>query len=114
VLNPPKGTDVITVATRWEGTPQAIHAVEAGSKAAKPQHEAWGAKNPRLMRPVTGSGGLEVALYVTDFDSMEEYGRFWDQVSASEWYVQLQKDVAAAHPELRMAEQMVMYNAIAD
>ena len=45
---------------------------------------------------------------------MEEYGRFWDQVSASEWYVQLQKDVAAAHPELRMAEQMIMYNAIAE
>ena len=64
--------------------------IEAGSKAAKPQHEAWGAKASRLMRPVTGSGGLEVALYVTDFDSMEEYG-FWDRVSASEWYVQLQR-----------------------
>jgi|TARA_B100000401_G_C52094498_1_gene388181 hypothetical protein len=109
-----KGREMITVATRWEGTPQAIHAVEAGSRAAKVQHENWGAKNPRLLRPVAGSGGMEVAIYVTDFASMEEYGKFWDQVAASDWFLQLQKDVAAAHPDLRMAEQVVMYNAIAD
>tara|TARA_B100001029_G_scaffold159753_1_gene147273 strand:- start:33 stop:365 length:333 start_codon:yes stop_codon:yes gene_type:complete len=109
-----KGREMITVATRWEGTPQAIHAVEAGSRAAKVQHETWGAKNPRLLRPVAGSGGMEVAIYVTDFASMEEYGKFWDQVAASDWFLQLQKDVAAAHPDLRMAEQVVMYNAIAD
>ena len=105
---------MITVATRWEGTPQAIHAVEAGSRAAKPQHEEWGAKTPRLMRPVTGTGGMEVALYSCDFDSMEAYGRFWDQVLVSDWFVQLRKDVAEAHPQLRMADQVVMYNAIAD
>ena len=105
---------MITVATRWEGTPQAIHAVEAGSRAAKPQHEEGGAKNPRLMRPVTGTGGMEVALYICDFDSMEAYGRFWDQVLVSDWFVQLRKDVAEAHPQLRMADQVVMYNAIAD
>jgi hypothetical protein len=74
----------------------------------------WGAANPRLMRPVTGAGGLEIALYVCDFDSMEAYGRFWDQVSASDWFVQLRKDVAAAHPQLRMADQQIMYDAIAD
>ena len=91
-----------------------MRAVEAGSRAAKPQHESWGAKNPRLMRPVTGTGGMEVALYVTDFESMEDYGRFWDQVSASDWFVQLQTDVAAAFPGLRMADTVVMYDAIAD
>ena len=105
---------MISVATRWEGTPQAIHGVEVGSRAAKSQHEQWGAQNPRLMRPVTGTGGLETALYVCDFDSMEAYGRFWDQVSTSDWFVQLRKDVADAHPQLRMADQVVMYDAIAD
>ena len=105
---------MISVATRWEGTPEAMRAVEAGSRAAKPQHESWGAKNPRLMRPGTGTGGMEVALYVTDFESMEDYGRFWDQVSASDWFAQLQTDVAAAFPGLRMADTVVMYDAIAD
>ncbi|MFL3003249.1 MAG: hypothetical protein ACJZ4L_06055 [Candidatus Poriferisodalaceae bacterium] len=105
---------MISVATRWEGTPEAMRAVEAGSRAAKAQHESWGAKNPRLMRPLTGTGGMEVALYVTDFDSMEDYGRFWDQVSASDWFTQLQADVAAAFPDLRMADTVVMYDAIAD
>ena len=57
---------------------------------------------------------MEVALYVTDFDSMEDYGRFWDQVSASDWFTQLQADVAAAFPDLRMADTIVMYDAIAD
>jgi hypothetical protein len=66
------------------------------------------------MRPVTGTGGMEVALYVTDFDSMEDYGRFWDQVSVSDWFTQLQTDVAAAFPGLRMADTIVMYDAIAD
>ena len=105
---------MISVATRWEGTPQAIHGVEVGSRAAKSQHEQWGAQNPRLMRPATGTGGMETALYVCDFDSMEAYGRFWDQVSTSDWFEQLRKDVADAHPQLRMADQVVMYDAIAD
>ena len=57
---------------------------------------------------------MKVAIYETDFASMEQDGKFWDQVAASDWCLQLQKDVAAAHPDLRMAEQVVMYNAIAD
>ena len=63
---------------------------------------------------ISGTGGMETALYVCDFDSMEAYGRFWDQVSTSDWFVQLRKDVADAHPQLRMADQVVMYDAIAD
>jgi hypothetical protein len=103
---------MITAVTRWEGTTGAIHAVEVGSQAARAQHEAWGAQNPRLLRPLAGSNGLEVAYYTCDFPSMEAWGAFQDQVMASEWFTQLQRDVGAAHPDLRMAETTVLYDVI--
>jgi hypothetical protein len=103
---------MITVVTRWEGSPGAIHAVEEGSRAARPQHEAWGAQNPRLLRPAAGSGGLEVAFYTLDFPSMAAWGAFQDQMMASDWFVQLQRDVGAAHPDLRMADTTILYDAI--
>jgi hypothetical protein len=107
-----KGDIMITAVTRWEGSPGAIHAVEEGSRAARPQHEAWGAQNPRLLRPAVGSGGLEVAFYTLDFPSMAAWGAFQDQMMASDWFVQLQRDVAAAHPTLRMADTTILYDAI--
>ncbi len=107
-----KGDIMITVVTRWEGSPGAIHAVEVGSRAARSQHEAWGAQNPRLLRPAVGSGGLEVAFYTLDFSSMAAWGAFQDQMMASDWFVQLQRDVGAAHPDLRMADTTILYDAI--
>ena len=47
-------------------------------------------------------------------NGVNRFGSFWDQVLVSDWFVQLRKDVADAHPQLRMADQVVMYNAIAD
>lgn len=91
-----------------------MEAVEAGSKVAKPIHESMGAKNARLMRPMTGPNGFEIATYLIDFDDAESFGRFQDQILGSDWLAQMRKDVAAAHPELRMADQGLMYNAIAD
>ena len=105
---------MITAWTRWEGTPSAMEGVVAGSKAAKPLHESMGAKNARLMRPLTGPGGFEVATYLIDFDDAEAFGRLQDQMLESDWVVQLRKDVAAAHPDLRMADQGLVYNAISD
>ena len=45
---------LITQITTWEGTPAAIEAVVVGSREAAPIHEGLGAKNPRLMRAVSG------------------------------------------------------------
>ncbi len=103
---------MITVVTRWEGTPAGIHGVEVGSQAARSQHEAWGAKNPRLLRPAAGSGGLQVAFYTLDFPTMAAWGEFQDQMVGSDWFVQLQRDVSAAHPDLRMVETTVLYDAL--
>ncbi|MFL3016772.1 MAG: hypothetical protein ACJZ2F_04425 [Acidimicrobiales bacterium] len=44
----------ITQVTTWTGTPAAIELLEAASKQSAPFHESLGAKNPRLMRGITG------------------------------------------------------------
>jgi hypothetical protein len=43
---------MITAVTRWTGTPAGLALVEAGSRAAKSEHMAWGANNCRFMRPI--------------------------------------------------------------
>ena len=106
------GDMTITVVTRWEGNLASMHAAEEGSRAARAHHEAWGVQNPGLLRPATGSGGLEVAFYTCDFPSMAAWGAFQDQVMASDWFTQLQLEVGAAHPDLQMVDVAVLYDAI--
>ena len=65
-----RNTMLITQTTTWEGTPAAIEAVVAGSREAAPIHEGLGAKNPRLMRSVSG-GDVHQVEYMIDFDSFE-------------------------------------------
>ena len=102
----------ITAVTKWEGTPSAITLVVAGSKAAVEVHESLGAKNPRLLRDV--NGGLGVAHYAIDFDSVEAYGAFMDAMRAHEWWSQTTGAVAEAYPELQMKGTTVFYNALDD
>ena len=70
---------LITQITTWEGTPAAIEAVVAGSREAAPIHEGLGAKNPRLMRSVSG-GDVHQVEYMIDFDSFEAQGKFSDAI----------------------------------
>ena len=75
---------LITQITTWEGTPAAIEAVVAGSREAAPIHEGLGAKNPRLMRSVSG-GDVHQVEYMIDFDSFEAQGKFSDAIVDGEW-----------------------------
>lgn len=105
---------MITAVTRWTGTPAGLALVEAGSRAAKSEHMSWGANNCRFMRPIAGQGGMGIGFYICEFDSMSAFGAFQDSVLASDWFKQMQKDVAAGHPEITMDGTTVMYDAIAD
>jgi hypothetical protein len=74
---------LVTAITTWEGTPTAIEGVVAGSQAAAPIHESFGAKNPRLMRSFAG-GDVHRVEYMIDFDSFEACGAFTDAMMQSE------------------------------
>ena len=75
-------------------------------------HVSLGAKNPRLLEPMTG-GDVNRRHYVFDFDSIEDWASFVTRIRASEWWATTQKVVADAHPNLRLIGQAVMTNAIA-
>ncbi|MEC7144695.1 MAG: hypothetical protein VXW59_03850 [Actinomycetota bacterium] len=102
---------LITQITTWEGTPAAIEAVVAGSREAAPIHEGLGAKNPRLMRSVSG-GDVYQGEYMIDFDSFEAQGKFSDAIVDGEWWTGMMQAVAAAYPDLRNAGTRLTYNAI--
>ncbi|MFZ8877150.1 MAG: hypothetical protein ACO2Z4_07015 [Ilumatobacteraceae bacterium] len=102
---------LITQITTWEGTPAAIEAVVVGSREAAPNHEGLGAKNPRLMRAVSG-GDVHRVEYMVDFDSFEAHGKFSDAIVEGEWWTGMMQAVAAAYPDLRNCGTRLMYNAI--
>ena len=102
---------LITQITTWEGTPAAIEAVAAGSREAAPIHEGLGAKNPRLMRSVSG-GDVHQVEYMIDFDSFEAQGKFSDAIVDGEWWTGMMQAVAAAYPDLRNGGTRLTYNAI--
>ena len=101
----------ITQVTTWTGTPAAIELLEAASKQSAPFHESLGAKNPRLMRGITGSFST-VAFYTLDFDSMEAYGAWCDALLQSEWWDATAQAIAEAHPDLEMSSQNVFYDGL--
>ncbi len=101
----------ITQVTTWTGTPAAIELLEAASKQSAPFHESLGAKNPRLMRGVTGSFST-VAFYTLDFDSMEAYGAWCDALLQSEWWDTTAEAISDAHPDLEMTSQNVYYDGL--
>jgi hypothetical protein len=102
----------ISVITTWEGTPAALILLTEASRASAAIHVSLGAKNPRLLEPMTG-GDVNRRHYVFDFDSIEDWASFVTRIRASDWWATTQKVVADAHPNLRLIGQAVMTNAIA-
>ncbi len=102
---------LITAITTWEGTPTALEGLAAGSQAAAPIHEGFGAKNPRLMRSASG-GDMHRCEYMIDFDSFEAYGRFVDAMNESSWWSETTAAVAAAYPALKNCGTRLVYNVI--
>jgi len=101
----------VTAITLWEGTPAALILLAEGSKNAAKEHIKLGAKNPRLLEPITGGNPLQ-RHYVLDFDSMEDYAAFISKVHGTEWWTTMQKTVADAYPHLRGISQSVVFNSI--
>jgi hypothetical protein len=104
------GFMLITQITTWEGTPTAIEAV-VGSRETTTVYEGLGAKNPRIMRSVSG-GDVHRVEYTIDFDSLEAHERFSDAIVAGEWWASMMAAVAAAYPDLRNCGTRLMYKAI--
>ena len=105
----------VVAVTTWEGTPAAIEALVEGSKAAKPIHESWGAKKPRLMRAAAGAGSDgTLAYYSIEFDSIEAYGTFHDKMLSSDWFAQTVEWMGQAYPDLKNRGAVVYYDAIED
>lgn len=101
---------LITQITTWEGTPTAIEAA-VGSREAASVYEGLGAKNPRLMRSVSG-GDVHRVEYMIDFESFEAHERFSDAIVAGEWWTSMMAAVAAAYPDLGNCGTRLMYKAI--
>jgi hypothetical protein len=101
----------ITAITTWEGTPAALLVLVEASKAAAEIHKGFGAKNPRLLQAMVG-GNPNILNYAVDFDSMEDYTSFVNQALGSGWWDGMMKRVAEGYPDLKMAGQTLMRNAI--
>ena len=106
-----KAMAVIAVTT-WEGTPAAIERLVEGAKNAKPLHAEMGAKSIKLLRSTAG-GAQSRAYYMAEFDSHQSYGAFIDKVLESDWYQQTMQATAEGHPDIRIAETALYYDALA-
>ena len=101
----------VTAITTWEGTPAALLLLTEASRAAAEIHRSCGAKNPRLLQSMVG-GNPAVMNYAMDFDSLEEYTVFIGKVRENGWWEETAKAVANAYPDLKMAGQTLLANAI--